>query len=333
MQLARFPRLRLAHLPTPLEPMERLSRHLGGPRLYIKRDDCTGLAGGGNKTRKLEFLMADARRLGADTVITTGGVQSNHVRQTAAAAARLGVDCVLVLARSVPWDDPDYERTGNVFLDHLLGADVRLIGPDADRDAEMARINDDLRQRGKRPYVIPAGGSNAVGALGYAAFALELVTQAEALDLAIDAIVLATGSGGTQGGLVAGLAALNADIAAIGIDIDAEAEVVRAKVTAIAAETAERLKVPGGVGDDAVTIEAAYAGGAYGMPTPEMVAAVSLVARLEGIVLDPVYTGKAMAGLIDLVRQGRFAAADAVVFVHSGGMPALFAYRSAFAEE
>ncbi len=330
MLLSRFPRRRLAHLPTPLEPMEALSRHLGGPRLYVKRDDCTGLATGGNKTRKLEFLMADALEKGADTVITCGGAQSNHARQTAAAAARLGLACALVHQAAHPWDGPDYAETGNVLLDRLLGAELHAVPTEADRDAGMARLADELRERGRRPYIIPGGGSNALGGLGYAGCAFEITAQANERDLRIDHIVLATGSGGTQGGLVAGLAALNSPIAAIGIDIDADADGVAARARAVAEGTAELLGVRGGVAPEAVTVVPGYAGPAYGRPTPAMVEAVRLAARHEGLLLDPVYSGKAMAGLIDLVRRGRFGADETVVFLHTGGTPALFAYRSVF---
>ncbi|MFQ5958602.1 MAG: D-cysteine desulfhydrase family protein, partial [Alphaproteobacteria bacterium] len=300
MQLSRFPRVRLAHLPTPLEPLPALSRHLGGPRLYVKRDDCTGLATGGNKTRKLEFLMADALERGADTVITCGGVQSNHARQTAAAAAKLGLACHLVQQERAPWNDPDYRETGNLFLDRLLGAHFHSVPSEVDRAPAMERVTDELRARGARPYVIPGGGSNEIGGLGYAGCALEIVEQANAEDLAVDYVVLPSGGGGTQGGLVAGLAALNSGIRAIGIDIDAEGEAVAGRVHAVAAGTAALLGVRGGVADDAVSVNFDYAGEDYGRPTPEMVEAVTLLARIEGLVLDPVYSGKAMAGLIGL---------------------------------
>lgn len=333
MLLSRFPRRRLAHLPTPLEPMEALSRRLGGPRLYVKRDDCTGLATGGNKTRKLEFLMADAIETGADTVITCGGAQSNHARQTAAAAARLGLGCALVHSAEHAWDSPDYAETGNVLLDRLLGAELHTVPTEADRDAGMARLAEELRARGRKPYVIPGGGSNAIGGLGYAGCAFEITAQANDLGLAVDHIVLASGSGGTQGGLIAGLAALNSPIAVTGIDIDAEAQEVAERVRAVADGTAALLGVRGGVPQDAVTVEAGYAGPDYGQPTPAMIEAVRLAARLEGLILDPVYTGKAMAGLIDLVRRGRFGRDETVVFIHTGGTPALFAYRSVFADD
>jgi L-cysteate sulfo-lyase len=309
-----------------------LSSHLGGPRLFVKRDDCTGLALGGNKTRKLEFVMADAVARKADTVITTGNIQSNHVRQTAAAAAKLGVACELVLQPSVDWSAPDYAETGNVFLDRLLGATIHIVPADADRGTEMERVAGDVSARGGIPYIIPGGASNAVGGLGYAGCALELVEQANARDIGIDYVVHASGSGGTQGGLVAGLVGSNSGVLAIGIDIDAEAPEVAQRARGIAGETAELLGVAGGVDPGMIVVRDGYAGEDYGVPTPEMIEAVKLLARLEGLLLDPVYTGKAMAGLIDLVGKGFFKPSDTVVFIHTGGSPALFAYRSVFAE-
>ncbi|MFP6729941.1 MAG: D-cysteine desulfhydrase [Alphaproteobacteria bacterium] len=329
-----FPRVRLAHLPTPLEPLERLSDHLGGPRIYVKRDDCTGLATGGNKTRKLEFLLADALETGCDTIITEGGRQSNHVRQTAAAAAKLGLDCELVQQTAHFWQDPDYDQTGNIFLDRLLGARLHDVPGEADRKPGMAEVAEAVAARGGKPYVIPAGGSTPLGGLGYAGCAFEIADQAEALDITVDHIVLASGSGGTQGGLVAGLLALGGGIAvlgpALGIDIDADPQGVPERVRAVAEGTAALLGVSGGVPASAVAVNSDYAGEAYGAPTPGMVEAVTLLARLEGLLLDLVYSGKAMAGLIDLIRQGVFAAGETIVFIHTGGMPALFAYRGAF---
>ncbi len=330
MDLSRFPRVSLAHLPTPLEPLERLSDHLGGPRLWVKRDDCTGLALGGNKTRKLEFLMAEALAEGADTVITAGGVQSNHVRQTAAAAARLGLKCELVQQRARPWDHDQFGETGNLFLDRLLGAALHSVPGEADRGPGMERLAEELRAAGRRPYIIPGGGSNALGGLGYAGCAQEIIEQTAAMELTVDAVVMPTGSGGTQGGFVAGLVAMNSAIRAIGMEIDAAPAAVEVAVRKVAAGTLDLLGVGGGLPHGVVEINPDYAGEAYGKPTTAMVEAVTLVARLEGLVLDPVYSGKAMAGLIDLVLRGEFKANDTVVFVHTGGMPALFAYRSAF---
>ncbi|MBS0274244.1 MAG: D-cysteine desulfhydrase family protein, partial [Proteobacteria bacterium] len=224
MHLSRFPRQRLAHLPTPLEPMERLSKHLGGARLWIKRDDCTGLSSGGNKTRKLEFLMGDALVKGADTIITQGAIQSNHARQTAAAAARLGLECHLLLEDRTGNNSPDYTLNGNVLLDRLHGASLSKRPGGADMNAEMEALAADLRAKGKKPYIIPGGGSNPVGALGYANCALELVAQANERGLKIDHAVHATGSAGTQAGFVTGLVAINANIPVLGIGVRAPKE-------------------------------------------------------------------------------------------------------------
>lgn len=330
MHLARFPRVKLAHLPTPLEPMPSLSRALGGPTLWIKRDDCTGLGTGGNKTRKLEFLLGEALARGADTLVTQGAVQTNHGRQTAAAAARLGLRCVILLEHRVKTDDPDYLRNGNVLLDRLFGAELRELPAGTDMNAALEPVGEEIRRTGGKPYLIPGGGSNEVGALGYAACALELVAQANEMGLKIDRIVHATGSAGTQAGLVAGLAAMHAGIPVLGIGVRAPRERQEANVHALACRVAERLGVKGGVDRAAVVANCDYVGEGYGIPTPAMVEAVQLFARHEGILLDPVYTGKGAAGLIDLVRKGFFAKDENVVFLHTGGSAGLFAYRSTF---
>jgi L-cysteate sulfo-lyase len=328
--LSRLPRVRLAHLPTPLEPLERLSADLGGPPLFVKRDDMTGLAFGGNKTRKLEFLLADAKTTDADTVITAGGLQSNHVRQTAAAANRAGLACHLVLQRYLDWPDAAYLESGNLLLDGLLGARIHIAPPDRPRDEVMARLAERLTAEGARPYVIPAGGSNPVGGLGYAAAAGEILDQAEGLGIDVGAVVFATASGGTQGGLIAGFALRKAAVEVVGINVDVTDAALADKIRRVAAGTAGLL----GLGEAAVAgkvvIADGYGGEAYGVPTPEMQESLRLLARREGLVLDPVYTGKAMAGLIGLARQGRFGASRAVVFIHTGGLPGLFAYPSLF---
>jgi len=319
----------LAHLPTPLEPLPRLTEALKGPQVLVKRDDCTGLGLGGNKTRKLEFLMADAQAQRADTVITTGGVQSNHVRQTAAAAARLGLACELVLTRVVPWGGADYELSGNIQLDRLFGARIHLHDGDTDRTAAMEALAESLQRAGRTPYLIPTGGSNAIGALGYAAAAAELAGQARERNVKIAAVVHASSSGGTQAGLSAGFAALDPAVRVIGIDVDAHPAAVAAEVRRLAAEVWTRLALPGDFPADKVILEAGYAGGAYGLPTSEMKAAVQRTAQLEGLLLDPVYSGKAMAGLFGLIEAGAFRPEDTVVFLHTGGTPALFPYREA----
>ena len=331
MKLARFPRVRLTHAPTPLEPMPRLSAALGGPRLWIKRDDCTGLATGGNKTRKLEYLMGEALAQKADVVITQGATQSNHARQTAAAAARLGVACEIVLEDRTGIAAPDYRISGNVLLDRLFGAVLHHVPGGSDMDAAMAARADELRAQGRRPYVIPGGGSNAVGALGYVTSALELVEQANVTGLDIDLVVTATGSTGTQAGLVAGLDGCRSGIPVLGICVRSPKAVQEDKVFALAQRTADLLGVPGTVARERVVANSDYVGGGYGVPTDGMIEALELVARTEGIVLDPVYSGKAMAGLIDLVRRGQFARDDNIVFMHTGGAVGLFGYVHAFA--
>jgi L-cysteate sulfo-lyase len=330
MKLARFPRIRLVHAPTPLEPMKRLSEALGGPNLWIKRDDCTGLATGGNKTRKLEFLMADALAQKADTVITQGATQSNHARQTAAAAAKLGLACEILLEDRTGYAHDDYRRSGNVLLDRLFGARVAHFPGGTDMDGAMARRADELRAQGRRPYVIPGGGSNAVGALGYVACALELAEQANAIDLPIDCVVHATGSSGTQAGLVAGFEGSRSGIPVLGIGVRAARAPQEEKVYALACATADLLGVAGAVSRASVVANCDYVGAGYGVPTTGMIEAVTMVARTEGIALDPVYSGKGMAGLIDLIRKGHFKRGQNVVFVHTGGAVGLFGYLHAF---
>ena len=331
MHLSRFPRVRLCHAPTPLEPMPRLSEALGGPTLWVKRDDCTGLATGGNKTRKLDFLMGEALARGADCVVTQGAVQSNHARQTAAAAARLGLDCVVLLERRVPDTGDDYERTGNVFLDQMFGAEVRFCAAGGDMNAAAEAIGEELAAAGRKPYVIPGGGSNPTGALGYVSCAMEMLQQANDMGLRIDHVVHATGSAGTQAGLVVGFAGTNSGIPVLGISVRQPREKQEQAVHALAERTAEHAGVAGGIARDAVVADGGYVGPGYGQPTPEMVEAIRLLARTEGLLLDPVYSGKGMAGLIGLIRAGRFGAGENVVFVHTGGAVALFAYEGLFA--
>ena len=330
MHLSRFARLRFAHLNTPLEPMERLSKHLGGPRLWIKRDDCTGLATGGNKTRKLEFLMGEAMAQGADTLITQGATQSNHARQTAAAAAKFGMECHLLLEDRTRNNSAEYTLNGNVLFDRLLGATVSKRAGGADMNAEMEALASQLRAKGKKPYVIPGGGSNPVGALGYVNAAMELVAQANEMGLKIAHVVHATGSAGTQAGLVTGLVAINSGIPVLGIGVRAPKAKQEQSVFDLACRTAEHLGAPGIVKREHVVANTDYVGPGYGLPTPGMVEAVKLLARMEGILLDPVYSGKGMDGLIDLVKKGFFAKDSDVVFVHTGGAVGLCAYPDSF---
>jgi len=331
MHLARFPRVRFAHLPTPLEPMPNLTRLLGGPQLYVKRDDCTGLATGGNKTRKLEFLIGDALAQGADTVITHGAVQSNHVRQTAAAACKYGLRCAALLERRVPGHGPEYETTGNLLFDRLFGAEVRFVAADTDMDAAGAELAEEIRDRGGRPYYVPGGGSNAVGALGYVDAALELLTQANAMGLRIDCVVHGTGSTGTQAGLVCGLEGANSGIDVLGICVRRPAAAQIDAVFRTASAVAAHVGIAGGLDRGRIMANGDYVGAGYGIPTEGTIEAIRLAALHEGLLLDPVYTGKAMAGLIDLCRRGFFTKDQNIVFLHTGGAAALFAYEADFA--
>jgi L-cysteate sulfo-lyase len=333
MHLARFPRLHMAHLPTPLEPMERLSALLGGPKLWIKRDDCTGLGSGGNKTRKLEYLMGEALAQGADTIVTQGAVQTNHGRQTAAAAARLGLRCIILLEHRVETNDTDYLSNGNVLLDELFGAELRHFPGGGDMNAALEPVGEEIRAAGGKPYLIPGGGSNTTGALGYVGCAQELLWQANERSLRIDHVVHATGSAGTQAGLVTGLEASNSGIPVLGIGVRAPKAKQEDNVHKLAEATADKVGMKGGIARDRIVANCDYVGGGYGVPTESMVEAVRLFARQEGILLDPVYSGKGAAGLIDLIRKGFFARTDNVVFVHTGGSAGLFAYRRSLAND
>ncbi|NCW84954.1 MAG: D-cysteine desulfhydrase [Oxalobacteraceae bacterium] len=332
MKLTNFPRIQITHSPTPLEFMPRLTEALGGPNIYIKRDDCTGLGSGGNKTRKLEFLMADAERLGADTIITQGATQSNHARQTVAIAVKMGMKCEILLEDRTGSKVENYKKSGNVFLDHLYGARVQEVPGGTDMNAAMASLADELRSKGQKPYVIPGGGSNPIGALGYVTCAMELINQFNTRDLRVDCVVHATGSAGTQAGLVVGLEGARSQIPVLGIGVRAAKEAQETNVYNLAVKTAELLGIPGSIKRESVTANCDYVGGGYGVPTPGMVEAVTLVARLEGILLDPVYSGKGMAGLIDLCRKGHFKKGENIVFLHTGGAVALYGYMEAFGD-
>lgn len=326
MHLARFARIRLAHLPTPLEPLLRLSEELGLD-LWIKRDDCTGLAGGGNKTRKLEFLLGAAFEQDADTLVTQGAVQSNHVRQTAAAAAAHGLACEIILEERTGSRATDYVGNGNVLLDRLFGATLRTVPGGTDMVAELEKTAAEVRARGGKPYVIPGGGSNPVGALGYVDCAREIVVQADEMDLEVHRIVTATGSAGTHAGLVAGLAVMGADIPVLGIGVRAPKDRQEANVFKLAEETAALLGQPDRVTREMVIADCDYVGEGYGLIDQGVIDALTLAARLDGIVLDPVYSGKAMKGLIALARAGRFKG-ETVVFLHTGGAQGLFGYQT-----
>lgn len=327
MLLSRFSRVSLAHLPTPLEFLPRLTRHLGGPDIYVKRDDCTGLGTGGNKTRKLEFLMAEALDQKATVVITQGAVQSNHARQTVAAACKLGLKCELIFEKRVGDATEPYLKSGNVFLDHLFGANIREVEKGTDMDAAMQTVADELSLSGETPYIIPGGGSNPIGALGYVDCALELIVQANKQNLVIDHVVHATGSAGTQAGLIVGLKAMHSGIPLLGIGVNAPRIEQEEKVYELACTTADLLGVHGLIEREDIVANCDYVGDGYGVPTKGMNDAILLLARLEGLLFDPVYSGKGLAGMIDLVSNGYFQGANNIVFVHTGGSAGLFAYR------
>ena len=323
--VARFPRVQLAHLPTRIEPLRALTQHLGGPTLYIKRDDCTGLALGGNKTRKLEFLLAEALAAGADTIVTVGGAQSNHARQTAAAAAKLGLACVLLLRQNIQPDDRSFLRSGNVLLDKLLHADVRILAVNQEIGEARERVEAELRAAGRKPFFIPIGGATAVGCLGYVAAAEELIAQVDDADIHLDCIVHATGSG-TQAGMLAGLRALGNATPVKGftthLDRDEQEELVWSLVT----ETADLLQSVARPSRADVRANSDYYGGVYGVAQDASIEAVRIMASTEGILLDPIYTGVALAGLIHQIQRGRFGPKDTVLFLHTGGTPGLFGY-------
>jgi L-cysteate sulfo-lyase len=323
--LEQFPRVPLAHLPTPLEHLPRLSENLGGPQIYVKRDDCTGLASGGNKTRKLEFSMAAALEEGADTIVTVGAVQSNHVRQTAAAACKLGLKCEVLLEHRVTDPSEYYSGSGNVLLDRIFGANLREYPGGTDFDAAMGEVADEIRESGGKPYIIPGGASNEIGALGYVNCAIELLGQIDDQGLDIDHIVTATGSAGTQGGLIVGLKAMESGIPLLGIGVNIPKDQQEEKVYKLACETADYIGRPGCVAREDVVANCNYVGDGYGIPTESMNEAVLMLARTEGLLFDPVYSGKGLAGMIDLIRKGELGDGN-IVFLHTGGSAALFAY-------
>lgn len=328
MNLAQFPRRHYTEGRTTLDFLPRITRELGGPNIWIKRDDMLALAGGGNKTRKLEFLVADALAKGADTLITCGAVQSNHCRLTLAAACKEGLACYLVLEERVP-GSYNPKASGNNFLFQLMGvAGITVVPGGSDLMAAMESVAETVRQQGGQPYIIPGGGSNAVGTMGYVACAEEIISQAFEKGINIDCVVCTSGSGGTHAGLAVGFWGNNTGIPVLGINISRPSETQRPVIINDAKETAERL----GLEFPSAMVECVegYVGAGYSLPTPEMVEAVTLLARTEAILLDPVYIGKAFAGLIGLIRQGRFRQGQNVVFVHTGGSPALYHYKDYF---
>ncbi len=324
-----IPRIELGCFPTQLERLNTLSKDLG-IELYVKHDDQTGLAGGGNKVRKLEYLIGDALAKGADTIITQGAVQSNHVRQTAAAAAKMGLKCRAVLERRIPNTDIRFDQTGNVFLNHLLGiAALRFVASGTDMAAEMEQEADHVRAEGGTPYIIPGGGSNSIGALGYVNATLELTQQLADAGLEASHIIVTSGSSGTQAGMAAALAALKSSIQLLGISIRQPKAAQHAKVYEEARKVAELLNIPP-VTPDQVQINDQYIGEGYGIPTSGTKKAIRIAAQKEALLLDPVYTGKAFAALLDLAEKGYFKPREIVIFMHTGGAFGLFAYEPEF---
>jgi len=325
---ARLPRIILGHWPTPLHELPRLSVTLGGPRLFIKRDDLTGLALGGNKCRKLEFLLADAQQKGIDTLITSGSSQSNHALQTAAAARRLGMETYLVLVKGL-----HVEMQGNLLLHNILDSTVHIVEVAAADEMfsatpeKLDELADELRSKGRHPLVIPAGAETPLGTAGWVNAAEEIAQQLREKQMDAQYVVLAHSGGGTQAGLVLGFKQLRLPLAVIGMSVAYEKSRAVHKVVTLANDTAGLLALDVAVAPTEVTIFDDYVGQGYGMPSRECIAAIRLVAQTEGIFLDPVYSGKSMAGLIDLIGKGRFTSKQGVVFIHTGGVPALFAYH------
>jgi 1-aminocyclopropane-1-carboxylate deaminase len=332
--LDRFARYPLLLGPSPVHPLERLTEHLGGAQLWAKRDDVSsGLAYGGNKTRKLEFLLADALAQGCDTLVSIGGVQSNHTRQVAAVAARAGLECVLVQESWVDWPDSVYDRVGNILLSRILGADVRLVeagfGIGFKESWEQALA--DVEARGGKPYAIPAGASDhPLGGLGYARWAQEVAEQEEALGVFFDTVIVCSVTGSTQAGMVAGFAAQDRLRRVIGIDGSAKPRETLEQVTRIAQATAKLIEVGRELTRDELILDERYHAGTYGIPDEQTLDAIRLGARLEGMITDPVYEGKSLAGMIDLVARGEIAKDSNVLYAHLGGQPALNAFSALF---
>ena len=329
MNFDKFPNANLCHKQTPLEPLPRLSKHLNGPSIWIKRDDCTGLATGGNKTRKLDFLIGAAIAQGADTIVTQGAIQSNHVRQTVAAACRSGLNSYVLLEHRVPetHTDEHYMNSGNVMLDKLFGATIDYRPAGLDMNAEAQAVAIELNQQGKNCYFIPGGGSNEIGALGYAQCAQEILEQSEALNFSPNWIIQATGSTGTQAGMVAGVHCLDSQVPVMGISVRQPKE---AQINAVYKLTSLTVKLLEGkpLDKSKILVDDGYVGEGYGIPAASTLEAIQLLARHEGILVDPVYSGKGLAGLIGMIRNGDFNQSENIVFLHTGGESALFAYET-----
>jgi 1-aminocyclopropane-1-carboxylate deaminase len=335
MGLAEFDRVELLFGPSPVHPLRRLGEHLGGEvEIWSKRDDCNaGLAYGGNKTRKLEYLAADALAQGCDTLVSIGGVQSNHTRQVAAVAARLGLGCVLVQEHWVDWPDAVYDKVGNILLSRIMGAEVRLdeAGFDIGIRPSWEQALADVEARGGKPYAIPAGASDhPLGGLGFARWAEEVAEQERELGVFFDTIIVCSVTGSTQAGMVAGFAAQERPRRVLGIDGSATVEQTWSQIARIARSTAEAIGLGRELADGEIVLLDEWHAGTYGIPDAKTIDAIRLCARLEGVLTDPVYEGKSMAALIDLVRDGRIEPGSRVLYAHLGGQPALNAYTGVF---
>jgi 1-aminocyclopropane-1-carboxylate deaminase len=334
MSLSDFPRYPLTFGPSPVHPLERLSAHLGGPAIWAKREDCnSGLAFGGNKTRKLEYLVPDVLAQGADTLVSIGGVQSNHTRQVAAVAARLGLKARLVQESWVDWPDSVNDRVGNILLSRIMGADVRLVdeGFGIGIKSSWEQALDDVRAAGGKPYAIPAGASDhRLGGLGFANWAQEVKQQEQQLGIFFDTVIVCSVTGSTQAGMIAGFAGQDRPRRVLGIDASAKLDETRAQVEKIARNTAELTGLGRDLRDDEITVLPGWAGDFYGIPVQSTLDAIRLTGSLEGMIIDPVYEGKSMAGLIDLIQTGQIGPDSTVLYAHLGGQPALNAYSALF---
>ena len=334
MALDDFPRFPLLFGPSPVHRLDRLSEYLGGASIWAKREDVnSGLAFGGNKTRKLEYLVPEALAQGADTLVSIGGVQSNHTRQVAAVAAKLGLKAVLVQERWVDWDDPVNDKVGNILLSRIMGANVRLdpSGFGIEFKDSWERALDDVRRAGGVPYAIPAGASDhPLGGLGFANWADEVRRQEAELGVFFDTIIVCSVTGSTHAGMIAGFAGQDRPRRVLGIDASAKFDATREQVARIARDTAERIGLGRDLRDDEITVLEGWAGDLYGIPVQSTIDAITLTGRLEGMIIDPVYEGKSMAGLIDLVKQGEIGPESTVLYAHLGGQPALNAYSGIF---
>jgi 1-aminocyclopropane-1-carboxylate deaminase len=334
MSLSDFPRYPLTFGPSPVHPLERLSAELGGAAIWAKREDCnSGLAFGGNKTRKLEYLVPDVLAQGADTLVSIGGVQSNHTRQVAAVAARLGLKARLIQESWVGWPDSVYDRVGNILLSRIMGADVRLVeeGFGIGIKTSWEQALDDVRSAGGKPYAIPAGASDhRLGGLGFANWADEVEQQEQQLGIFFDTIIVCSVTGSTQAGMIAGFAAQDRPRQVLGIDASAKIDETKAQVEKIARNTAELIGLGRDLRDDEISVLPGWAGDHYGIPVRSTLDAIRLTGSLEGMIIDPVYEGKSMAALIDLVRTGRIGQDSTVLYAHLGGQPALNAYSALF---